>query len=179
LIRSASNAYFPQTISVISLPDRDEAVRKAVDAAWDYLEIVETREDLEPEMGRAKVREALDGVSAEEAFQQIQTRRSATPPPEESVKQAELETLTAAKEEMGTNQIEGVFYARALRASVWNRPWMAPIERVVLVHRLRELGAQVGFTRLESAAPDIEGELDLGVKRAALARDDLVAGVRE
>jgi hypothetical protein len=62
LIRSASNAYFPQTISVISLPDRDEAVRKAVDAAWDYLEIVETREDLEREMGRAKVREALDGV---------------------------------------------------------------------------------------------------------------------
>jgi hypothetical protein len=37
LIRSASNAYFPQSLSVISLPDRDEAVRKAVDAAWDYL----------------------------------------------------------------------------------------------------------------------------------------------
>ena len=35
---------------------------------------------------------------------------------------------------------------------------MKPIERVVLVHRLREVGAQVGFTRFESAAPDIEGE---------------------
>ena len=48
---------------------------------------------------------------------------------------------------------------------------MKPIERIVLVHRLREVGAQVGFTRFESAAPDIEGELDLGVKRAALARE--------
>ena len=48
---------------------------------------------------------------------------------------------------------------------------MKPIERIVLVHRLREVGAQVGFTRFESAAPDIEGELDLGVKRAVLARE--------
>ena len=55
---------------------------------------------------------------------------------------------------------------------------MKPIERIVLVHRLREVGAQVGFTRFESAAPDIEGELDLGVKRAVLARgDDLAASV--
>jgi hypothetical protein len=48
---------------------------------------------------------------------------------------------------------------------------MRPIERIVLVHRLREVVAQVGFTRFESAAPDIEGELDLGVKRAVLARE--------
>jgi hypothetical protein len=48
---------------------------------------------------------------------------------------------------------------------------MKPIERIVLVHRLREVVAQVGFTRFESAAADLEGELDLGVKRAALARE--------
>jgi hypothetical protein len=171
LIRSASNAYFPQTMSVISLPDRDEAVRKAVDAAWDFLEIVETKEDLEREMRRPKVREALDGISLEEAFAQIQARRTAAPTPDKSVKQAELETLAASKEEIGSDQPEGVFYARSLPKTVWDRPWMKPIERIVLVHRLREVGAQVGFTRFESAAPDIEGELDLGVKRAVLARE--------
>src|SRR5260370_2445805 len=48
---------------------------------------------------------------------------------------------------------------------------MKAIEGIVLVHRVREVGAQVGFTRFESAAPDIEGELDLGVKRAVLARE--------
>src|ERR1700733_10067026 len=84
LIRSASNAYFPQTMSVISLPDRDEAVRKAVDAAWDFLEIVESKEDLEREMRRPKVREALDGISLEEAFAQIQARRTAAPTPDKS-----------------------------------------------------------------------------------------------
>ena len=171
LIRSASNAYFPQTLSVISLPDRDETVRKAVDAAWDYLEIVETMADLEREMRRHQVREALDGVSPDEALAYIQMRRIGTPPQDKSVKQAELETLSAAKAEVGSDQPEGVFYARTLAKTVWDRPWMKPIERIVLVHRLREVVAQVGFTRFESAAPDIEGELDLGVRRAALARE--------
>ena len=46
LIRSASNAYFPQTMSVISLPDRDESCRRAVDAVWSFLEIVENMEEL-------------------------------------------------------------------------------------------------------------------------------------
>jgi hypothetical protein len=48
---------------------------------------------------------------------------------------------------------------------------MQAIERVVLVHRLREVVAQVGFTRFEAAAPDTEGELDIGVRRASLARE--------
>ena len=48
---------------------------------------------------------------------------------------------------------------------------METVERVVLVHRLREVTAQVGFTRFESSAPDVEGELELGVRRAALARE--------
>jgi hypothetical protein len=39
----------------------------------------------------------------------------------------------------------------------------------VLVHRLRKVIAQVGFTRFESAVPDVDGELSLDVKRADLA----------
>ena len=106
LIRSASVAHtFPQTMSVISLPDRNEAVRKALDAAWDYhryqSETMEWR-IWKREMRRPKVREALDGVSPEEAFQpQIEARRTAAPKPDKSVKQAELETLLASKEEIG------------------------------------------------------------------------------
>jgi hypothetical protein len=48
---------------------------------------------------------------------------------------------------------------------------MSSIERVVLVHRLREVVAQVGFTRFEAAGPDIQGELSLEVRRAPLALD--------
>ncbi|MHB8898343.1 MAG: DrmB family protein, partial [Thermoguttaceae bacterium] len=88
-----------------------------------------------------------------------------------SVKQDELETLAASKEELGNDQPDGNFFARTLPKVNWNKPWMQSIDRVVLVHRLREVVAQVGFTRFEAASPDIEGELEIGVRRAALARE--------
>jgi len=66
---------------------------------------------------------------------------------------------------------DGTFFARALPRPDWDVPWMQAVERVVLVHRLREVVAQVGFTRFEAAAPDIQGELEMGVSRADLARE--------
>jgi hypothetical protein len=45
---------------------------------------------------------------------------------------------------------------------------MQGIERVVLVQRLREVSALVGFTRFEPMGPDTEGEFDIQVHRADL-----------
>lgn len=171
LIRSASNAYFPQLMSVISLPDRDETVRRAVDAVWEFVSEAEDLEQLRYERRKEKVKRALDGITDQEALAELQARRGAGVRTDRSVKVAELETLMAARQEVGEDRPEGVFYARTLPRRFWDVPWMAPIERVVLVQRLREVVAQVGFTRFESAAPDIEGELDIGVRRASLARE--------
>jgi hypothetical protein len=171
LIRSASNAYFPQLMSVISLPERDQMVKQAVDRIWGHLEAVEEMQQLKYERKKAVVREALEGLTDDEVFAEIKSRGLGGTKPEKSVKVAELETLIASKDEIGEDRPDGVFYARSLPRQHWDRPWMRPIERVVLVHRLREVVAQVGFTRFESAAPDTEGELDIGVKRAALARE--------
>ena len=43
------------------------------------------------------------------------------------------------------------------------------IDKLVLVHRLREVVSLLGFTRLEAINPDKDGELDLEVIRASLA----------
>ncbi|MGA2617880.1 MAG: DUF1998 domain-containing protein [Thermoguttaceae bacterium] len=171
LIRTASNAYFPQVMSVISLPDRDETVKKAVDAAWEFVEEVENIDQLRYERKKAKVRAALEGLSDDEVFNEILARRGAVLGEAKSVKQAELETLTASKEEMGNDVPDGYFFARAVPREKWDAPWTASIERVVAVHRLREVMALVGFTRFEAASPDAEGELEIGVRRAALAQD--------
>ncbi len=138
---------------------------------WSHLEAVEEMEQLRYERRKAVVKEALDGLSDEEVFAEIRSRALGVTRAEKSVKVAELETLISVKDEIGEDRPDGVFYARSLPRTIWDRPWMAPIERVVLVHRLREVVAQVGFTRFESAAPDTEGELDIGVKRASLARE--------
>jgi hypothetical protein len=171
LIRTASNSYFPQLMSVISLPERDNTVKEAVDAAWEFLEAVEDLEHLRYERRKARVNAILEGVSDEEVLGEIHARRRGTLEEPKSVKQAELETLTSSKEEVGTDKPDGNFLARTLPRTKWDHPWMAGIERVVLVHRLREVVAQVGFTRFEAASPDMLGELEMGVRRASLARE--------
>ena len=93
LVRTASNAYFPQTLSVISLPDRNEAVQQAVSAVWDFLEAAESLEDVQRERKKAKVQQGLDGITDEEAWSEIEARRGVSDGEEKSVKAAELETL--------------------------------------------------------------------------------------
>jgi len=175
LIRTASNAYFAQLMSVISLPEGDEGLSKAVDEVWQtYLQYVATIEDLRDERRKKPpVKNALEGFSDEDLFAEIQRRKGGGGPVStKSVKQVEIETLLSARDEVGVDRPDGNYYARALPPAEWRGPaWMTDIDRVVLVHRLREVVALVGFTRFEAAAPDTEGELELGVKRAALARE--------
>jgi hypothetical protein len=55
LIRTASNAYFPQVVSVLSLPDRGSGVETAVREVWDLLQLVDSlgshRERLNEKVG--------------------------------------------------------------------------------------------------------------------------------
>ena len=171
LIRTASNAYFTQTMSVISLPDRDEEIKEAVTALWDFLEIAESTEDIARERKRQKVRGVLAKFSDEEVLAEIKNRTGAGARTDKSVKELELETLIAAEKELGNDKPFGNFFARFLPRESWESTWMDSIEKVVLVHRLREVVALAGFTRFEAVSPGIDGELDIGVQRAALARE--------
>ncbi len=175
LVRTASNAYFSQTMKVISLPARDEKLAQAVSQVWEFfLQYVKSPERLQQEQEeKPPVAAALEGFSDQEVWAEIQARRGTGGEggPVKSVKEVEFETLIASKEGLGEDVPDGRFYARALPEDRWAEQLTAPLERVVLVHRLREVTAQVGFTRFESSSPDVEGELEIGVKRAALARE--------
>ncbi len=174
LVRTASNAYFPQILNVISLPEQDEALVQAVNQVWEhYLTNVDTVEDLQYLRKKMPgVKAALEKYTDEEVIHYVQTRKAGGfLAPTKSVKQAELETLIACKDDIGSDRPEGDFYARALPKASWNKPWMTAVEKVILVHRLREVMAQVGFTRFESSVPDVEGELEIGVQAASLARE--------
>jgi hypothetical protein len=174
LVRHATNACFPQIMSVISLPDRNETLEKAVTQVWEnFLQYVDTPDELKKERQRKPpVKAALEGLSHEEMMQEIEARKGmGADAPSKSVKQAEFEVPTAAKEEVGQDTPDGDFFARTLPRSVWDRPWTASVERVVLIHRLREVVAQLGFTRFEASSPDVEGELQMGVVAAPLARE--------
>jgi len=46
-----------------------------VDAAWEFVEAVEGIDELKYERKKAKVKAALEGLTDEEVFAEIQTRR--------------------------------------------------------------------------------------------------------
>lgn len=173
LIRSASNAYFARLMSVISIPDTRRPIDDTVKSLWeDFLSDVEKLQELTKVRRKPTVAAKLQDIPDDEVFAAIERFRSAGEAIyERSVKEAEFEALTQAKEELGSDAPDGYFFARTLPQNTWEALWMNSIERVVLVHRLREVIAQVGFTRFEAFGPNIEGELDLDVECAPLASD--------
>jgi len=171
LVRSASNAYFPQLLSVISIPDPAKPVDGVVAALWDdFLSDVEDAADLAKVRRKPTPAERLQPFSDEDVLAAVERRRSGTRDIR-SVKEVEFEALATAADELGANVPDGDFYARRVPRATWDAPWMRLIKSVVLVHRLREVVALAGFTRCEPAGPDIQGELSVDAKRAALSTD--------
>jgi hypothetical protein len=170
LIRAASNAWLPQPWRVISLPQRDLKAREAVDKIWSYLELAEGPDDIAYERKKTAVREALDGFSNDEVWEAVRERKNPGAQ-DKPVKRVELETLVSPDDIIGDSSSDSVFYARVLPKAEWDKSSMQGIERVLLVERLREVAALVGFTRFEPASADAEtGDLDAGVRRADIAR---------
>lgn len=177
LVRSASNAYFSQLLSVISLPETDEPVKEAVERVYEDLKEADLLEDINYFRRKIpKIRQALEGFSDEEIWEEVQRRQQGTSPPKKTIKQVEIETLLSA-EKVGEDTPGSNFYAydRGLNPNNLPSALQGKLDRVVLVPRLREVIAQVGFTRFEPAMPDVEGELpeelEMTVGRAALDID--------
>lgn len=178
LIRSASNAYFSQTMSVISIPDRKSPLDEIVKLLWDdgLSALVANPTGLPFLRQIPKLATRLAGISDADILASVaRVAKGVAQLVDRPVKEVEFEAFADANEELGSDQPDGDFFARSLPKADWDAVWMAPIKRVVLVHRLREVIAQVGFTRFESLGADINGELPdeltLNVKAAALARD--------
>lgn len=170
LIRTASNAYFPQVVSVLSLPDRGSAVETAVAELWDDLVIVDDAAGLAFLKKKPKIADRLAPYADGEVLQAILDRKRGGVQ-DRPVKQVELDALVAVPEGFGDDvPIDPNFHARRLPETAWRRSAASGgVAAVIQVHRLREVLALVGFTRLEAVTPDINGEYDTDVERAPLA----------
>jgi hypothetical protein len=176
LIRHASNAYFPQILSVISIPDARSALDGIVRSLWDdFLSDASSAQDVAKLRKKPTVANKLQGYDDETVAKSIGRIRAGNAGEDRPVKEVEFEALSEANEELGSDTPQGDFYARALKREFWVSPLLKGIERVILVHRLREVAAQVGFTRFEAAVADVHGDipndLDLQVRRAPLSLD--------
>jgi len=158
LIRTASNAYFPQVVSVLSLPDRGTAVETAVREVWNLLQAVDSIESLSvfkrlPEV-TARLAPFADGEVLD-AIREIKNGREGERP----VKQVELDAILAAPEGFGDDvPVDPDFHGRRLPDRAWRHSTRCEgIEAVIQLHRLREILALIGFTRFEAVTPTSTG----------------------
>jgi hypothetical protein len=166
LVRTASNSYFPQVISALSIPDPAGDLHEKVQSVWDVVK--STTKELLPAFRQIeKVRVALQDYEDADVLVAVKAIQENKPITQGPLRTAEFKTLSASKTEAhGDLPPTGVhFFARAVKP----RDGLPDgLGQLVVVAKLREVVAQIGFTRLEPVSPDLQGEYDLGVKTAAL-----------
>ena len=174
LVRTASNAYFAQTMSVISLPESDAGLAAKVRDMYDRLKTLEDVQMLASFRNSPELAAKFDGVADQEIIAEYKRQKGGDEArdTEVPVKVAEFRILDRGDSCIGHDASESKFHAETLKRDEWDAtadPLLGDIDKLVLVHRLREVAALLGFTRFEAVSPDKDGEINLEVERAALA----------
>lgn len=166
LVRTASNSYFAQVVSALSIPEKKNArdtVREVLRhaAKADASNIAVLRQAI-PEVDAA-----LQGFTDEEIADAFKAVKENLPTPREPLRTAEFKQFASSKGE-ATGELpkqKDDFFARTV-APKDGLP--KGISKLVLAHKLKEVRVQVGFTRIEPETPDLQGEFDLGVRSSPL-----------
>ena len=171
LIRTATNAYFPLLVRALSIPDKGAEIGRVVAEMWDPLMAVDNLAELTVFKKLPQVAEALAGFDDDDVLAAIR-RRKEGPAGDRSVKGVEIEAMLAVPEGYGDDvPIDPNFHARKSPSHRRKDPFQTLVPEIVQVHRLREVLALGGFTRLEAPMPDIDGEYRDDVERAEISID--------
>jgi hypothetical protein len=177
LTRTASNAYFSQGLTVISVPAEQDRLTQMAQKYHDTLVQAPSPEIIGIyRQGNPQLRADLAGFSDQAVFNAVKAagahRASLA---DASPKEAEFAVLASGKPLIGDDSPGSALFAQTLEREQWDEAgrWHT-LKRIVAVHRLREVVAQYGFTRFEAPAPAAEGgveEQNLDVEVAPIATD--------
>lgn len=177
LPRSATNTYFAQTITVISLSKSDDRVRQLVAEHGQMIASIRSLPNfLVVLRSLPQTSEAFKEFSDDEIMRALadaaEDENAIAPNP----KIAEFALLASGKSVIGHDSAGSFLYAETLSSDALKlaSPWSNALRSVVRVHRLREVTCLYGFTRLEPPPSSSESELDeirLAVDGADLSRN--------
>lgn len=178
LPRSATNTYFAQTVTVISLTNSDSKVRQIIQ---EFRAKIDDILD-EPNFLRLLRKPTIAGdafaeFSDDEILSAVEEERSGGgTAASANPRVAEFDLLASGARFIGHDGPTSHLFAETLSAEQVNleEPWRSFLRGVVKVHRLREVTCLYGFTRLEPPPTAAESELDeiqLAVDGADLARN--------
>lgn len=168
MVRTASNSYFAQVMSALTIPDMEDPLRDHIAPVLDLL-LPLTRDQLPVMRGMLKDKFAhLEGHGDDEIWASLERARHGSPHAYLYLRTPEFRRFMSEPVEQSGElpRDEDLFFAR--RADLDDLP--AQLDRVVLATKLREVRALIGFTRLEAATPNLQGEFDLGVQPARISR---------
>ena len=153
LVRSASNAYFPEMVGAISIPEAEDPLRQHLISHLSFFEKVEDESDLKaalkfmPEKVAARLRdrELADVMAVLSAVRGSagDTRTEKQP----ALKLQEIKALYAPSAALGSSDPASSFHAEILPLT--GKPgWFTDrFDRVLKVHRLREVMALIEIGR--------------------------------
>ena len=168
LIRTGSNAWFPIMDSVLSIPEPQAELKKVVAKHWSLLQKAKSRAKLELLVGEFlpdEIAEELQEWSLDEIWEVIQSKLSPDQDKQPRIREAEWQEIMGAD--------PGSAFDMPPKGVPWWPRRLEGVElpsfldRVVLIHSLREVRAQYGFTRLDGFQTGPEGNVEIEYDRVA------------
>lgn len=176
LPRSATNTYFPQTITLISLSKEDSRIRQVIAENRPNLDAIRALPNfLEVIRAIPALKEAFKEFSDQDIARAFDDDANGHDQSEANPRLAEFDLLASGAPVIGSDDSGSFLFAETLVLENLGliHPWDKFLQGVVQVHRLREVTCLYGFTRLEPPPTAAESELDeiqLDVNGADLAR---------
>ncbi len=147
ILLGATNGWFPVTLSVLAIPQMSEPLSQLVNDGWTFFEDLDSAAEVAVVVKTLRKSAQLPGIerfTAEQIWDAIEDHRSDTVEVEHSdLKGPEWDVLTAP--EPPTDYPH--FMSREVEVPEEIEPF---VTRVLLLERLREVNALIGFTRVES-----------------------------
>lgn len=145
MLQGASNSWFPIMLSALSVPTATDKLGQLVDENWEVLEKVESQEFIAfaRKIGQLK---DFASVSDAEIWAAVQKKKAGTGSEgtePTDLKGPEWKVFTNPK----SHEFSRDFKLRAVKPP---NGYRRQFEKIVLVERLREVRALIGFTRIES-----------------------------
>lgn len=180
LTRTATNTYFPQVYTVISLPTEvDDLTRLVGELSGDLVNVQTVADIAQAKRFNPKVSVVLGAYPDNEIFERLmRIKDRAQADASKSPKLSEFDVFASGSQQIGQNLPTAKLYAETLPRGAWADPTVSvdttAIKSLVAVHRLREVSSLYGFTRFEAAPTSSDGDIEdiqLAVRGAPISRD--------
>jgi hypothetical protein len=169
ILLGATNGWFPVTVSILAIPLEQNVLEQLLLDGWEYFEDAESADEVNIIIKTLQKRNSMPGIERfdpRDVWQAIEEKRKGTKKQvaisDSDIKGPEWNVLISDKPSTGWPHF-------SCSAGVVPENYQRYFSKIVLLDRLREVNALVGYTRVDS--PDDAGDSGEGPEMASLCRD--------